>query len=182
MTRDDDRPEIEGLPPEEIERIRRVLRAAVARTCPRWLAEQRDDLVQAAFVRIFNIWKKSEESTPPSTSYVWKAAYSATMDEIRRARTRREESMDASADGTDAKIMAVEPIQARHGAELRGAIAEGLHTLTPDRRRAVQLYLAGFSLKETSAMLGWPPKRVDNERYRGLAALRAFLERKGLSP
>jgi len=31
-------------------------------------------------------------------------------------------------------------------------------------------------------LLGWTPKRVDNQRYQGLAALRRFLGEQGYKP
>jgi len=168
--------EVPGLPPEEIERIRRVLQAAISKVCPAWLADQKEDLVQAAFLKVFKSWKDSEESGPPPTSYVWKAAYSATMDEIRRARVRREEALD---DGVQSNPVASDPSRQQRSAEMRRAIVECLRRLEPGRRRAVQLYLSGFGLKETASLLRWNAKRVDNERYRGLAELRRCLTRRG---
>lgn len=170
------------LAPEEIERMRLVLLAAISRTCPPWLASQKEDLLQAAFLRLFKIWKTSEESAPPSTSYVWKAAYAVIMDEIRRARVRRERPMDPGGMTVENGHPRARPERQRHAAELRAAIVEGLQTLEPGRRRVVQLYLSGFTLKQSAVVLGWSSKRVDNERYRGLAALRGFLTDKGFSP
>jgi len=171
-----------GLPAEDVDRIRRVLYAAVQKVCPAWLANQKEDLVQAAFLRVFRIWKDTEESGPPSTSYVWKVAYSATVDEIRRARVRREESLDET-DVTrtaDTKSPSVE--QTTAAADVRGEIVAGLRTLRTERRQAVQLYLSGFSLKDSARTLGWNSKKADNRRYHGLADLRSYLKKRGIEP
>ena len=58
----------------------------------------------------------------------------------------------------------------------------GVRKLKESRRSAVLLYLYGFSLQESARALGWTTKRVDNQRYQGLAELRAFLKRRGLEP
>jgi len=170
------------LPAEDVDRIRRVLYAAVQKVCPAWLANQKEDLVQAAFVRVLKIWKNSEESPPPSTSYVWKVAYSATVDEIRRARVRREESLDETDVSQPADMKSPSPQQLSAAAEMRREIVAGLRTLSPERRQAVQLYLSGFSLKDTARMLVWNGKKADNRRYHGLADLRSYLKKRGIEP
>ena len=44
------------------------------------------------------------------------------------------------------------------------------------------LYLYGFSLQDSAKMLGWNPKRVDNQRYQGLAELRIYRMERGFHP
>ena len=89
--------------PEHIEtvdysRLRRDLARAVARICPRWLAGQRDDLVQAAVMRVMQVAgarsSRGEGNTPLASSYVYKTAHSALVDEIRRVRRRRETELE----------------------------------------------------------------------------------------
>jgi RNA polymerase sigma-70 factor (ECF subfamily) len=171
-----------GLPAEDVNRIQRVLYAAVQKVCPAWLANQKEDLVQAAFVRVFKVWKNSEESGVPSTSYVWKVAYSATVDEIRRARVRREEPLDETNVTRTAGTKSPSVEQTAAAAEMRREIVAGLRTLRTERRQAVQLYLSGFSLKDSARLLGWNTKKVDNRRYHGLADLRGYLQRRGIEP
>ena len=44
------------------------------------------------------------------------------------------------------------------------------------------LYLHGFSLADSARILGWTAKRVDNQRYQGLAELRRYLQERGFEP
>ena len=162
----------------EIDRVRRILADAVRQICPRWLADQYEDLVQAAVLRVVKILA-AEEKNPPASSYLWKVAYSAVMDEIRRRRRNREVPVDQAV----LAETAASPSGGRHApGELRTEILKGLNVLEEPRRRAVVLYLYGFSLRDSARMLGWTTKRVDNERYRGLNVLRRFLDERGYRP
>jgi RNA polymerase sigma-70 factor (ECF subfamily) len=62
------------------------------------------------------------------------------------------------------------------------AIRDCLLGLVTDRRLAVALHLQGHSVPQAAALLGWDRKRTENLVYRGLADLRACLEKKGVSP
>jgi len=66
--------------------------------CPGWLADRRDDIVQAALIRVSNIAAR-EGNAPLGASYLWKAAYSATVDEIRRVRRLRETTLEDAEPG-----------------------------------------------------------------------------------
>lgn len=158
--------------------IRAALERAVRAICPPWLAAQADDVVQEAWLRVEKA--RAEESGPPNASYLWKTAHSAAMDAIRRRRRLREE---AHAEEPD-RMPSAEPSPERAGqaAEIRRAVEEELARLAPDRRAAVLLFLYGYSLKESATMLGWTPKRADNQRYQGLAELRRRLAERGIEP
>ena len=165
----------------EFDRIRGVLERVVRRVCPSWLAGQSEDLVQNACLRVVQKWNKSEESAALGSSYLWKVAHSAVMDEIRHRRCRREISMDGPG-AAETTSNAPSPEQASSAAELRRSIDAGVRKLKESRRSAVLLYMYGFSLVESARMLGWTAKRVDNQRYQGLAELRAYLKRRGIEP
>ena len=168
-------------PPVDFDRIRGLLERVVRQVCPPWLAGQSEDLVQNACLRVVQIWKKTEEPAALGSSYLWKVAHSAVMDEIRHRRRQREIAMDNP--GTAEPVSdAPSPEQASSAAELRGSIEAGIRKLKESRRSAVLLYLYGFSLEESAQALGWTVKRVDNQRYQGLASLRAYLKRRGLEP
>ena len=64
--------------------------------CPAWLADRRDDIIQSALIRIANISAR-EGNAPLAASYLWKTAYSATVDEIRRVRRLRESTLEDGA-------------------------------------------------------------------------------------
>ncbi|MGH8636053.1 MAG: hypothetical protein ACREUZ_02855, partial [Burkholderiales bacterium] len=65
------------------------------------LSAQRDDVVQAAGMRVVQILDKLQargEGDPHfSSSYLYKVAHSALVDEIRRVRRRRETDLDDDA-------------------------------------------------------------------------------------
>jgi RNA polymerase sigma factor (sigma-70 family) len=68
-------------------------------------------------------------------------------------------------------------------AEQRTLLARVLDTLPPDERLAVQLYIMDeVPAEQVARALGYPnTKTVYNRVYRALAAIRASLERVGIS-
>ena len=75
-------------------KLRQDFVRAVARLCPSWLASQRDDLVQAAVMRVMHIVSKQTSSGGDAafaSSYLYRVAHSALVDEMRRM-TRRQET------------------------------------------------------------------------------------------
>ena len=169
-----------GVDPISADKLRETLVRAVRRSCPHWLAEQREDLVQKACVRII---KKCEEKelARVGASYLWKVAHSVVMDEIRCS--RRHPEVDLENPGISEPIShAPSPERSQGASEMREAINEGLRQMKEPRRWAVLLYLYGFSLQDSARMLGWNAKRVDNQRYQGLAELRDSLKQQGYRP
>ena len=65
------------------------------------------------------------------------------------------------------------------GRELGLAIRRCLGRLISPRRKAVTLYLLGYSVPESARMLEWSAKRTENLTYRGLSSLRGCLREKG---
>ncbi len=165
----------------EIDEVRAVLSRAVKKFCPARLGSEREDLVQAACLRILGRSKSIEESGRFEASYLWRVAHSVVMDEIRR-RMRRPEAPLVDPDPAQPHHAGSTPEAAHQASRLRDTIVEGLGTLKEPRRQAVILYLHGFSLQESARVLGWKAKRVDNQRYQGLAQLRDYLAKKGVTP
>ena len=165
---------------KELARLRAVLSAAVARVCPRRLAHLREDIVQAAILRVIESQRRSEQPGIRTASYLWKVAYTAMVDELRRVDRRREVPME---DGLlenppDAAVSAHDASDRHLGIEIRDCIAR----LIEPRRVSVVLHLLGFQAEEAALSLGWGLKRLRNLTYRGLADLRRCLEAKGLKP
>jgi RNA polymerase sigma-70 factor (ECF subfamily) len=176
-----------GMPPApepDYAEIRLRLLRSVRRVCPAWLRSRADDIVQEAMVRVLEIFRARESTTPLPSSYLWKVAYSATVDEIRRLRRRPEVSWDdAGLNGGDA-AGPLEPADPEAGVAMGelGEAAEGCLATLPDARRiTVGLHLLGFSAAEIAASMGWGEKSVRNLLHRGLVALRLCLETKGFS-
>lgn len=152
------------------------------RVCPFWLRQRREDLVQAALVRVLEAQRRGEGQGPVAASYGWKAAYCAVVDEIRRHRRRREMAMEDLPTTAMPATAAADPERLAASREAAAAIGDCLARLVAARRLAVTLHLQGHSLVEASHLLGWATKRCENLIYRGLADLRRCLAAKGLRP
>jgi RNA polymerase sigma-70 factor (ECF subfamily) len=172
-------PRAEAVSEEDCARLRRELKRAVGRTCPPGLRDDADDIVQESLIRVVAILRSREGKADLRSSYLWRVAYTATVDEIRRRRRRREVSLEeASAERvTDP---APGPFGARRGGEIGEALRDCLRRLTPSRRPAVVLHLQGYSVPDAARLLAASAKSVENLVFRGLADLRQCLRSKGL--
>ena len=162
--------------------LRRQLARAVARVCPRWLAERSDDIVQVAVLRLVELERRSEGPRELGPSYLWRVAYSAVIDEIRRLRRSPEvpiEELDAGGRGVAGAPC---PERSAAGREIGQAIAECLRRTVGPRRQAAALHLQGHTVPEIGRLMGWSAKRAENLVYRGLADLRKCLTAKGMQP
>lgn len=162
-----------------LDEIRPVLARLVGSICPAWLAADKDDIVQNACMRLMKITAEAEKSSEFSTSYLWKTAHSAVMDEI-RSRTRH--PVVPEEEGESVASPESGPEEGRAEREIGEEILAGLRKLNAPRRRAVALYLFGYSLAESAGILGWDTKKLANMRYRGLDELREWLENRGVRP
>ena len=171
-------------------KLRQDFVKAVARLCPGWLANQRDDLVQAAVMRVMQIVSRRSTADAGETraddpklaaSYLYRVAHSALVDEIRRANRRQETALDDSSVDRVA-ITFEDPERSAASREIGRTIHGCLASLQRDRRQAVALYLQGHSVPEAARLLDWPAKRTENLVYRGLADLRECLMAKGIEP
>lgn len=162
--------------------LRTKLQKAVRRACPPWAASQVEDIVQAAMIRVIRVRERREGNEPLPASYLWKVAYTATIDELRRLRAKREVALDGE-DGTEpVAAPQADPSRRVESEEITRGLADCLSRLVDTRRQAVTLYLAGHTVPEAARLLEWTPKRAENMVYRGLADLRGCLEKKGLRP
>lgn len=166
-------------------KLRDDLRRAVARLCPAWLSGQRDDLVQAAAMRVMQILgtpaAEGEGNRALGPSYLYKVAHSALVDEIRRVRRRGEADLDDK-DVAAVAVTRQDPERIASSREIGLGIQDCLSRMSRDRRLAVTLYLQGHSVPEAARVLDWPAKRTENLVYRGLTDLRECLMRKGMRP
>jgi RNA polymerase sigma-70 factor (ECF subfamily) len=166
----------------DFDRMRILIDRAVARTCPGWLRGSREDIVQEAMLRLVQILNRGEHNPTPPPSYLWKVAYTVTIDEIRRVTRRGESPIEQVAEEADRPSERPDPHRAEEQREMGQAIGECLGRLNEARRLVVGLHLFGHSLEETARLTAWKTKTVKNGLYRGLAALRRCLERKGFRP
>ena len=165
----------------EFAELRDRLVSAVRRLCPAWMADRREDLVQVALLKVMAISRKSEKSREFSSSYLWQAAHSALIDEIRRHRRRKEVGLDDAADAGVAFVTDLPgPEGEAVGREAGREVWDCLEGLVRPRRLAVTLHLEGYGTAQAAPLLGWNTKKVYNLVHRGMQDLRDCLRAKGL--
>ncbi len=165
--------------PVELSRLRSKLARAVRTSCPPWLGNSVEDIIQSAMLRVMEIAKRSEGEIEFKSSYLWKVAYSALVDEIRRLRRRREvEFMEGALHFQRPSFP--DPERAAESNEIGDRVDDCLTRLLNSRRSAVTAYLHGHTVPETARLLGWTVKKAENLVYRGLAELRECLKSKGI--
>jgi RNA polymerase sigma-70 factor (ECF subfamily) len=139
-----------------------------------------DEVFQDVRIRIWKAFPDDPgEIDRLPASYVYRAASAAAVDFIRRARARRAHvstNLDVVAATASADVDP--PIAIGIKSDLSAALDE----LAPSRRPVVRMYLEGYDRTEIATMLGWTEAKVRNLLYRGLADLRAGLERRGIRP
>ena len=165
----------------DVDELRRQVAAAVSRTCPAWLARQADDIAQNVMIQLVASLRRGVGASGFSRVYLAKAAYGATMDEIRR-HARRRESPDGETIVGRAASRATNPEREASSGEIVRAIQDCLALLSRPRKLAVTMYLQGCSVPETAQTLRWKRKRAENYVFRGLADLRRCLSGKGFQP
>jgi RNA polymerase sigma factor (sigma-70 family) len=146
------------------------------------------EVVQEVRVRVWRARPESETIASLGTSYIYRTAMSAALEVVRRKRgsgpvttladtqDERSEVVPAGAVESDARG----PEQSLVRSELAHALSQALLELPDRRRTAVRLHLVGYSRDEIARMTGWSEAVARNLIYRGLAELRAGLERRGI--
>ncbi len=162
----------------DFRKIRAVLERAVQHACPPALAGQAEDIVQHAIVRLVARVRDAEGSLDFGSSYLWKVAQHAVIDELRRRRVRPEPASSSP----DTVAGSDDPEASLTGQRITAGIDDCMQGIAPDRRAALGLYLQGMSVPEIARALRWNRKRAENQVYRGLADLRQCLLSKGLRP
>jgi RNA polymerase sigma-70 factor, ECF subfamily len=165
----------------DFERLRVHLARALARACPRVLADRREDLLQDCLVRVMDLVTRSGAERQFSASYLYKVAHSTLIDEIRRMRRRRETPLEEG-EPVATELAESNPETSASGHEIGRGIQDCLTRLARERRLGVALYLQGHSASEAARVLDWNLKKAENLIYRGLADLRDCLAAKGMRP
>ena len=168
-----------------LERYGAFLRRIIVRVCPAELRPSCDDIEQEARISLWKVLGSEREIAFP-TSYIYKVAVSATRLAIRRARARREESLEQEGDA--GRVPVHMPETPRHAApdkvaerrEWIGKIETALSQLPENRRLAVELHLQDLTTQEIANILGWSEPKARNLLYRGLKDLRKSLRAIGI--
>ncbi len=164
----------------DVARLRRYLERVIARMCPRWMAGEREDLLQGALIRVMTL-ANGRHTGPISAAYARRVAYTQVVDEIRRRGHHRESSLERLLEESDFEVSSpiADPERDTSSRELGLAIQDCVRRLIPSRRRAITLSLMGRKNREIASLMGWNPKRTENLVTRGRAQLRQCLESKG---
>ena len=166
-------------PPDQVEleslvrRFSKLVRAVAARIGGRRGQQLAEDVEQHVFL---NIWKQlqREQVIDNPGSYIYRCAVRETVRLL--GAERHDESIAPDAVEEPAE-RTVDPAMSH---EQRQLLASAIKSLPIDRRRAVQAYLAGFSVPEMMKMYGWSYERARNRSTRGMADLRAALKDRGI--
>jgi RNA polymerase sigma-70 factor (sigma-E family) len=142
-----------------------LLRSACLLTAGDWHAAE--DLVQVALAKLYVAWPRVRP-TGSQVAYAWRILVNAHVDEVRRPRWRREQSVAAPPDTPDDGALAAFA-DGLDGGDVRAALA----ALPPGMRAAVVLrHWADFSVEETAQILGCSAGTVKSQTAKGIARLR----------
>ena len=143
------------------------------------MRDQLEDIVQNAMTRVLGL---SSPAGSLSSSYLYRAGYTAVVDEMRR-RFRRKEHAVGDREELERLPHAVDPGGgAIRDIDLDRALWDCLARLIAPRRSAVAFHLQGYSAPETALRLGWTKKKAGHLIQRGLRELRECLTEKGVGP
>lgn len=148
--------------------------AALGRTahllCGDW--HRAEDLVQSVLIRLYAVWPRLRDRGALD-AYVRRMLVRAYLNERRRP-WRRED--------VHAEPPEVESVSDYGTVENRMVLIEALAALPPRQRAVVVLrYWDDYSLEETAASLGCAVGTVKSQAARGLATLRAHLNRQRIT-
>jgi RNA polymerase sigma-70 factor, ECF subfamily len=167
---------------EEYAHIRRTLVKALRLYCPGWLAASSEDLAQTAAMRVLEARRKQGEGKQVPNAYLYRAAYTALVNEIRRRRRMNEVSIEEDGAAEMEGAQSANPERTLSARELGESIERCLGKVTRERKLAVTLHLQGYTVEEAARLLRFDRKRTENLVYRGMADLRECLSAQGIKP
>ncbi len=166
----------------DMDGARALLLGIVRRQCPRWLADQAEDIVQSAMLRALDAHQRQGRSGEVPMGYLVTTAKHTLIDEIRRKFRHVEVSLGDDVIDTPPQAATVDGETALRSRAIDRGLRECLSQLAPARRHAVTLHLLGHSATDAVTMLAQSKKSVEHLIYRGLSDLRECLLGKGLQP
>lgn len=159
-----------------VRQFSRLVRSVAGRVGGQAGLQIADDVEQHVFL---NLWKQlsREQIIENPGSYIYRCAVRET---VRLLSGERQSDADLNEVGESLTNPGPTPDERLASQDRARIMSEALRTLQPDRRRAAQAYLAGFSVPETMTMYGWSYERARNLSARGMADLRAALRARGI--
>lgn len=166
----------------DMDGARALLLGIVRRQCPRWLADQAEDIVQSAMLRALDAHQRQGRGGEASMGYLITTAKHTLIDEIRRKFRHVEVSLGDDVIDAPPPSATVDGERALRSRAIDRGLRQCLSQLAPARRHAVTLHLLGHSATDAVTMLAQSKKSVEHLIYRGLSDLRECLLGKGLQP
>jgi RNA polymerase sigma-70 factor (ECF subfamily) len=166
----------------DMDDARALLLGIVRRQCPRWLADQAEDIVQSAMLRALDALQRQGRSGEASMGYLITTAKHTLIDEIRRKFRHVEVALGDDVIEAPPPSATVDGERALRSRAIDRGLRDCLSQLAPARRHAVTLHLLGHSPADAVAMLAQSKKSVEHLTYRGLSDLRDCMLGKGLHP
>ena len=169
-----------------IERYGALIKAVIARTYSGRLELNADDIVQEVKIKL---WKElsKQEKIVNLKAFICQIAFTTTIDEIRKVKTRRQEPLPEEEQEMDLLMSArvnpdpPTPHVELERKEIQRLVVSAVDSLGDNRRQVVKLYLYGMNYKEIALELGWSEGKARNLLYRGLEELSEILKSKGVS-
>ena len=143
-----------------------------------------DDIFQEVFIKVVRKLSSYREQERFS-AWLFTVAHHAVMDHFRSVSRRREDSLDAAAEGTlspGERLPSPEPGPERvlEQMERAGAIQAAFNRLSPEQREVFVLrHYSGLAFKEIAEIAGVPIGTVLARMSRALARMRRELEETG---
>src|SRR6056297_4206576 len=157
-------------------------RAAALRYRSRDAALGTDDLVQEVRIRVWEAYRGHSNSRF-NASYYYKVVNSAIIDCLRAHRGTLAHSIRSESDGEEDEPALIErlggeeqgPDSVFDEQQRRARLLEAIRQLPADKRRAVTLFLQGFTVPEIADLLGCDQNRAHNLAYRGVRMLKELM-------
>jgi RNA polymerase sigma factor (sigma-70 family) len=138
------------------------------------------DVVQDAFVTVWNQAAKFEASRGQPSSWILTLTHHKAVDMVRREQRRRTEPLEAGAELVDSAPPVDE--KAWQGVA-REQVRQAMEKLPDPHRKVLELaYFAGFSQSELAERLSLPIGTVKSRTFAAMTSLRRLLSESGLNP
>ena len=138
------------------------------------------DVVQDAFVTVWNQAAKFEASRGQPSSWILTLTHHKAVDMVRREQRRRAEPLEAGAELVDT----APPVDERAWQGVaREQVRQAMQKLPDPHREVLELaYFAGFSQSELAERLSLPIGTVKSRTFAAMTSLRRLLPESGLNP
>jgi len=170
-----------------IDKYGKFLSHTVIRLCPKDLGLEFTEVEHEVRLCLRNALQH-ENKIQDSATFLYRIGLTAALDAVRRIKAKREEQLRlVKAEEKEEEETKTLTGDSGHSPELEaerrqvaGKVRNAVARLPDKRRRAVGLYLEGFSCREIADLLGWSEAEARNLLNRGLRDLRAQLSREGI--